>query len=170
MIFNFESGLRIAVRTASQVDELIDQLPDNDSSFFILEAPSGHFLQAAELRGGFVVERQQGGLDKHFRASHAETGADVFSTDDVRRISRAFIEGAPHVHGVNWESVDFAIESSPPQTLEEFKAVYGDTFYAKSLWFNEFLSRLQLRVILLLAPFVFAYLAYLIVRDLFFRS
>ena len=127
-------------------------------------------MQAAELRGEFVVERQQGGLDKHFRASHAETGVDVFSIDDVKRISLAFMEGATDVHGVNWESVELAIEPSAPQTLEEFKAVYGNTFYAKNLWFDELLTSFKIRVTLLLAPLVFAYLAYLIMRDLFFRS
>jgi len=136
MIFCFESGLRIEVSSPGQVGELIDQLEQYDSSFFILEAPDKSFLQAATKGTGFVLEKQDGDIERYYRAQ-ASDGGDVLPIEEVKRAAAAKVDGSLSDLDLSWQKVDVANEAAAPKDQSYFVNLYGDNFVSRMMWFNE---------------------------------
>lgn len=92
MQITIESGLVGQIECLADIEDFLDLVDGKASTFAILEADNGHFMQTAIQGDGFVLEKQLGGLNQHFEAVPA---AAVESSPDTRPFWKRLLSPAP---------------------------------------------------------------------------
>ena len=87
---------------------------ENNEGFLILEKGPQHFMQAAWIYPGLVLELREGGEDRHFvaiRTTEPEPGqagrqpGDRLTGQEVVNALVGYLEGRTEIEGFRWQPV-----------------------------------------------------------------
>ncbi|MFN4297056.1 MAG: hypothetical protein ACK4FB_09455 [Brevundimonas sp.] len=92
---------------AAIYDALLDL---GDSDFLIVESADETYIQMMATDGGFIIEKRDGGGERHFKASRqapssrkAARKADVWPFEETMAVLAAYVSNEPTPHFVRWE-------------------------------------------------------------------
>ena len=105
-----EASKDVSVMTFDHVRRALANLHEDGNSFAVLSRDDGHFIQTAVSDSGMVVEKQEGGLDRHFQAKR--NGSTEFASREVEQLFEAFYNRAPAPAGVAWERIEINTTSA----------------------------------------------------------
>ena len=98
-----EGSKPVTVRSFEQVRVALDGLHLEGNSFAILEREDGHSVQTALNGAGMAVEKQDGHVDRHFRASI--NGHTEMTLQDVQRVFEAFYNRTSAPTEITWDRI-----------------------------------------------------------------
>ncbi len=161
MNLQLETKPKTTVSNGRQIEELLTELKRPYCSFFILERDDGSFLQAAEYKNGYMVEKQEGDLSRHYRALQGGEIA-AFTFEEISKLALSYFEKRELGLVETWQNVDLKSESEPiePQT--------GTMEHNIHLWNKRTIQLQSMFVRMIALPFLTVgalYVIYLIVEN-----
>jgi hypothetical protein len=89
------------IASPADVATAIDALDPDTNSFTVLERLEEVYIQTAYEDGALVIEKRDGGADRHFRAWHMG-GNDRFDKTEVHRLFDAYYRNEPMPPTIEW--------------------------------------------------------------------
>jgi hypothetical protein len=89
------------ISSSSELAAVIEALDPVENSFIVLGRDDLTYIQSAYEDGLLVVEKQDGDLDRHFRAWHTN-GNDRFQKSDVQQLFEAYFRNEPSPMTIEW--------------------------------------------------------------------
>lgn len=112
MQIELSDGRKGGVSTGAELVEWLDALSQGACDFAVLARGPQHYVQAAFEGDGYIVEKRDGGEDRHYRGERTRppvTGTPAapsrFALDDVQLIFEDYLAGRDSAAFVRWRKV-----------------------------------------------------------------
>jgi hypothetical protein len=129
MVLETEAEGRAPVCDLHDLQARLTKLNREGNTFAILGKSPDTYLQAAAADNGFIIERRDGGFDRHFYAAHpgahpplraepllipaGDRGQDRFGEDDLLDIFTAYFCGGAMPSHIDWVRMDMPDPDAP---------------------------------------------------------
>ncbi len=127
MKLSLENGREESISDPADLAPFLRRIDRDGNNFAILASADEHYVQAAMIEGGFIIEKRLGNAASHFEATRTAPSmpvaaparpwwkfwgndgvkADRFTLDDVIRTFAAFMGDGSEPVGLHWKPANW---------------------------------------------------------------